>query len=66
MSEIETNDSLREAATMLSASASGCAVVNPIPYTPSWKTMIDFLDKYLKGRADNQGVSDLGARPSLL
>ena len=43
-----TNDALREAATMRSTSASGCAVVNPMPYTPTWKTVIDFLDKYLK------------------
>ena len=42
-----TNDALREAATMRSTSASGCAVVNPMPYTPTWKTVIDFLDKYL-------------------
>jgi hypothetical protein len=23
-------------------------VVNPTPYTPSWKTVTDFLDKYMK------------------
>jgi acetyl esterase/lipase len=44
-----TNDALREAATMRSTSASGCTVVNPTPYTPTWKTVIDFLDKYMKG-----------------
>jgi acetyl esterase/lipase len=43
-----TSDSLREAATMRSTS-SDCSVVNPTPYTPTWKTVIDFLDKYLKG-----------------
>jgi acetyl esterase/lipase len=43
-----TNTALREAATMRSTSAAGCAVVNPAPYTPSWKTVIDFLDKYMK------------------
>jgi acetyl esterase/lipase len=43
-----TNDALREAATMRSTSAADCAVVNPTPYTPSWKTVIDFLDKYMK------------------
>lgn len=43
-----TDDSLREAATMRSTSAAGCTVVNPRPYTPTWKTVIDFLDKYMK------------------
>lgn len=43
-----TNDSLREAATMRSTSSAGCTVTNPVPYTPSWKTVIDFLDKNLK------------------
>jgi hypothetical protein len=33
---------------MRSTSAAGCAVVNPTPYTPSWKTVIDFLDQYMK------------------
>ena len=43
-----TNDALREAATMRSTSSSGCTVVNPAPYTPTWKTVIDFLDKHMK------------------
>jgi len=43
-----TNDSLREAATMRSTSSAGCAVTNPTPFTPTWKTVIDFLDKYMK------------------
>ncbi len=43
-----TNDSLREAATIRSTSSAGCTVVNPTPYTPTWKTVIDFLDKYMK------------------
>ena len=43
-----TNDSLREAATIRSTSATGCTVVNPTPYTPTWNTVIDFLDKYMK------------------
>jgi acetyl esterase/lipase len=42
-----TNDSLREAATIRSTSAD-CSVVNPTPYMPTWKTAIDFLDKYMK------------------
>jgi acetyl esterase/lipase len=43
-----TNDALREAATMRSTSAVGCTVVNPTPYTPTWKTVIDFLSKHMK------------------
>jgi acetyl esterase/lipase len=43
-----TNDALREAATIRSTSAGGCAVVNPTPSTPTWKTVIDFLDKSMK------------------
>jgi acetyl esterase/lipase len=43
-----TDDALREAATMRSTSANGCSVTNPAPYTPTWKTVIDFLDKYMK------------------
>ena len=43
-----TDDVLREAATMRSTSIQGCAVSNPIPYTPTWKTVIDFLDKHMR------------------
>jgi acetyl esterase/lipase len=43
-----TNDALREAATVRSTSAAGCAVANPVPYMPTWKTVIDFLDRYMK------------------
>ncbi len=43
-----TNDALREAATMRSTAANGCTVQNPTPFTPTWKTVIDFLDKYMK------------------
>ncbi len=43
-----TDDKLREAATMRSTSSAGCAVANPMPYKPAWKTVIDFLDKYMK------------------
>ena len=42
-----TNDALREAATMRSTAAD-CSVVNPAPYMPTWKTVTDFLDKYMK------------------
>jgi acetyl esterase/lipase len=43
-----TDASLGEAATMRSTSDAGCAVVNPTPFVPSWKTVIEFLDKYMK------------------
>lgn len=43
-----TTDAIREAATMRSTSADGCAVTNPTPYTPTWKTVIDFLDEQMK------------------
>jgi acetyl esterase/lipase len=45
-----TDDATREAATIRSTSAAGCAVVNPTPFTPSWKTVIEFLDKHLRGK----------------
>jgi uncharacterized lipoprotein len=45
-----TNNAMREAATMRSTTAAGCAVVNPTPFTPSWKTVVEFLDKYMKER----------------
>ena len=44
-----TNDAIREGATIRSTSAEGCVVVNPAPFTPTWKTVTDFLDKHLKG-----------------
>ena len=43
-----TDDALREAATMRSTSADGCTVTNPVPYQPTWKTVTDFFDKYLR------------------
>jgi acetyl esterase/lipase len=43
-----TNDSLREAATIRYTASAGCAVSNPMPFTPTWKTVIEFLDKYLR------------------
>jgi acetyl esterase/lipase len=43
-----TDDALREAATMRSTSASGCSVTNPTPYTPTWQTVIEFLDEHMK------------------
>lgn len=44
-----SNDALREAATMRSTAAAGCTVVNPTPYTPTWQTVIYFLDQHTKG-----------------
>ncbi len=43
-----TDAALREAATMRSTSAAGCTIANPTPFVPTWKTVIDFLDKYMK------------------
>jgi acetyl esterase/lipase len=43
-----TDDALRDAATIRSTSATGCAVANPTPYTPTWQTVIEFLDKHMK------------------
>jgi acetyl esterase/lipase len=43
-----TDDGLREAATMRSTTAAGCSVANPAPFTPTWRSVIDFLDKYMK------------------
>ena len=43
-----TNDVTREAATMRSTSAAGCSVTNPSPVTPTWTTVIDFLNRSLK------------------
>jgi acetyl esterase/lipase len=43
-----TNDGVREGATMRSTTAAGCTITNPTPYTPSWQTVIDFLDKYMR------------------
>jgi acetyl esterase/lipase len=43
-----TDDAIRTAATMRSTSANGCVVVNATPYTPTWKTVVEFLDKHLK------------------
>lgn len=43
-----TNDDMRQAATLRSTSRAGCAVANPTPYTPTWQTVIDFLNQHLK------------------
>jgi pimeloyl-ACP methyl ester carboxylesterase len=46
-----TDDAIREAATVRSTSAEGCTVTNPMPFTPSGKTVIEFLDTHLKAKA---------------
>jgi hypothetical protein len=46
--EFLTDAALGEAATVRFTSAAGCTVVNPTPFVPTWKTVIDFLDKYMK------------------
>jgi acetyl esterase/lipase len=43
-----TDAALAEAATTRGTSSAGCAVVNPTPIVPTWRTVIDFLDKYMK------------------
>ena len=43
-----TDDAIRASATMRSTSAAGCEVTNPVPFTPTWKTAIEFLDKAMK------------------
>ena len=43
-----TDEAIREGATVRSTSAAGCAVTNPSPFTPTWKTVVDFLDKQMK------------------
>lgn len=43
-----TDDAIREAATIRTTRASGCAVTTPTPFTPTWKTVIGFLDAHLK------------------
>jgi acetyl esterase/lipase len=42
-----TNDALREGPTIRSTSAD-CSVVNPTPYVPTWKTVIELLDRHMK------------------
>ena len=43
-----TNDAIREGATIRSTSAAACSVVNPTPFSPSWKTVTDFFDTHLR------------------
>jgi acetyl esterase/lipase len=43
-----STDALREAATIRSTAAAGCTVSHPAPYTPTWKTVTEFLDRHLR------------------
>jgi acetyl esterase/lipase len=43
-----TDPALAVAATRRSTSSNGCAVENPKPYTPTWATVVEFFDRYLK------------------
>ncbi len=43
-----TDDALRQAATIRTTSSEGCAVTNPTPYVPTWKTVIEFLDRSMR------------------
>jgi acetyl esterase/lipase len=42
-----TSDTIREGATIRSTSAAGCKVTNPTPFTPTWGTVIEFLNRHL-------------------
>jgi acetyl esterase/lipase len=43
-----TSDTTRAAATMRSTAAEGCTVTNPAPFTPTWQTVIEFLNRHMK------------------
>ena len=43
-----TDPALAVSATRRSTASSGCVVENPRPYTPTWATVVEFFDKYLK------------------
>lgn len=43
-----TDDAWRDGATMRSTSADCGTVVNPHPATPTWRTVLDFLDRHVK------------------
>ena len=46
--EFFTDDTIRDSATIRLTSAAGCAVTNPTPFTPTWKTAISVPDKVMK------------------
>jgi acetyl esterase/lipase len=43
-----TDDAVREAATVQTTRAEDCTVTTPTPYTPTWRTVVDFLDTHVK------------------
>jgi acetyl esterase/lipase len=43
-----TDDGVREAATIRTTAAATCAITAPTPYSPTWATVIDFLDRHVK------------------
>jgi acetyl esterase/lipase len=47
--EFLTNEAVRESATLRSTSAQGCKATEARPFTPSWETLIEFLDRHLRG-----------------
>ena len=44
-----TSDAIREGAIIRSTSAKGCKVTNPTRFVPTWKTVIAFFNRYLRG-----------------
>lgn len=44
-----TSAAIREGATIRSTSAAGCKVTNPTRFTPTWDTLIEFLNHHLRG-----------------
>jgi len=42
-----TSNALREGATIRSVSTADCKATNAAPFTPTWKTVIDFLNRHL-------------------
>ena len=43
-----TDPALAVAATRRSTSSKGCVVENPKPYAPTWATVVEFFDTYLR------------------
>src|SRR5690606_16328720 len=43
-----TSDTTRAAATIRSTAAADCTVSNPVPSTPTWQTVIGFLNRHVQ------------------
>jgi acetyl esterase/lipase len=43
-----TDDGVREAATIRTTAAANCVITTPTPFTPTWQTVLDFLDSHVK------------------